>query len=87
MFVNGERCISIENDAVKCFNRIIPVIVALAFYRLDLATSIICMLLSFLKATQHHVMINGIPSEVTYTHSKQTPVIDSGQGTGWAGPS
>ena len=87
MFVNGERCIFIENDVVNCFDRIIPVIAALAFYQLGLETRIICMLLLFLEAAQHHVMINGTPSEVTYTNTEQTPVMGSSQGTGWDGPS
>ena len=37
IFVNGEDCIIVENDAVNCFDRIIPVIAALAFLWMGLA--------------------------------------------------
>ena len=86
LFVNGEDCIIIENDAVNCFDRIIPVIAALAFYRLGLPTFIICFFLSFLEAAKHHVMVNGRPSTQSYADSENTPIMGSGQGTGWAGP-
>ena len=86
LFVNGEDCVIIENDAVNCFDRIIPVIAALAFYRLGLPSFIIGFFLSFLEAARHHIIVNGKPSKQSYANSENTPIMGSGQGTGWAGP-
>ena len=86
LFVNSEHCVIVENDAVNCFDRIIPVIAALAFYRLGLPSFMIGFFLSFLEAARHHIIINNKPSKQPYTNSETSPIMGSGQGTGWAGP-
>ena len=87
MFVNGKKCIVIENDAVNCFDRILPWMAALAFYQMGLAVGSISFFMTFLEMAQHHVLIRGVPSRDRYAHSRETPIMGSGQGTGWAGPS
>ena len=86
LFVNGEDCVIVKNDAVNCSDRIIPTISALAFYRLGLSTFMIGFFLSFLEAARHHIIVNNKPSKQPYANSETTPIMGSGQGTGWAGP-
>ena len=87
IFVNGEDCIIVENDAVNCFDRIIPIIAALAFLRMGLAAAIIQFYLTLLENARHYIIVDGAPSPEYYAHSRDTPIMGSGQGTGWAGPS
>ena len=87
IFVHGEECIIIENDAVNCFDRIIPLIAAIAFIQMGLAIGMAKFYLFFLEKARHHVIVDGKPSEEYYAHSPTTPIMGSGQGTGWAGPS
>ena len=87
IFVNGEDCIVVENDAVNCFDRIVPRVVALAFLRLGLAVNVISFYLTFLEQANHYIIVDGKPSRAVYSHLRQTPIMGSGQGTGWEGPS
>ena len=85
--MSGEDCIIVENDAVNCFDRILPNISELAFLRLGLAAGIIGFYLSFLEAARNHIIVDEKPSKRTYVNSKVTPIMGSGQGKCWALPS
>ena len=87
IFVLGEECIIIENDAVNCFDRILPHIAAMAFMRLGMVLGMVTFYLNFLEAAEHSIILGGEPTERKYAHSESTPILGSGQGTGWAGPS
>lgn len=63
MFVQGEDCIIIENDAGNCFDRILTNVEALAFMRLDLAVGAVGFYMNFLEAAQHHIILKGGPSK------------------------
>ena len=87
LFVRGEECIVFENDAVNCFDRILPHIAALAFMRLGMSLGMVLFFMDFLESAEHHIILGNNPSEERYAHSENTPIMGSGQGTGWAGPS
>ena len=87
MFAYGEKAIVIENDAVNCFDRILTHIAAAAFYRMGMAIGIIGLYMNFMEGAKHHVLLGAKPSATSYSHSAETPIMGSGQGTGWAGPS
>ena len=87
MFVRGEECIIVENDAVNCFDRILPIIAALALMRLGMTPGMVRFYLNFLERAEHHILLSNKPSREKYAHSQNTPIMGSGQGTGWAGPS
>ena len=87
MFAYGEKAIVIENDAVNCFDRILTHIAAAAFYRMGMTIGIISLYMNFVEGANHHVLLGAKPSTTSYSHSVETPIMGSGQGTGWAGPS
>ena len=87
IFAYGEKAIVIENDTVNCSDRILTHIAAAAFYRMGMAIGIIGLYLNFLEGAKHHVILGAKPSAISYSHSEETPIMGSGQGTGWAVPS
>ena len=87
MFVQGEESIIIENNAVNFFDRILPNVAAVAMMRLGMTIGMVWFYMNFLESANHHIMLGNTPSEVAYAHSQNTPIMRSGQGTGWAGPS
>ena len=87
IFVLGEECIITENDAVNCFDRILPHIAAMAFMRLGMVLGMVVFYLDFLEKAEHSIILGGEPTKRRYAHSESTPILGSGQGTGWAGPS
>ena len=86
MFLNAESCMIIENDAVNCYDRILLGVAALAMKRAGVPARMIRFFLNLLQKARHHVMMGGTPSRDFYSHSSLTPIMGSGQGTGWSPP-
>ena len=59
----------------------------MAFMRLGMTLGMVGFYLKFLEVAEHQIILGSTPSEERYAHSESTPILGSGQGTGWAGPS
>ena len=87
MFVRGKECVVVENNAVNYFDMILPIIAAFALMRLGMSLGTVWFYLNFLELAEHHILLGNKPLRGKYSHSQNTPIMGSRQGTGWAGPS
>ena len=73
-----------ENDAVNCYNRIIPAMTCALTRRLGANKQMTSYQTKILENFEHHIRVMTGPSERYFTYKQDYPIYGTGQGTGWS---
>lgn len=74
----------VENDAVNCYDRIIPVMTETLTQRIVLEMRASKYQTRVLEKFKHHIRTYKGPSKKYFKYEEEYPIYGTGQGTGWS---
>jgi len=76
----------VDNDALACNDRLVPVILSYALIRLELPPKLTRFICKWLQSSQYYLKLSHGVTKHSYKSNLEQYLFGTGQGTGWSPP-